>query len=179
MRQTNRALLGLCLAILINPVAAAAQSDDGGYDGGFAGGYGIGEGGGYNGGYGYGDSLGMGCNDCEPVPGGDRPAARVLRTEGARYEHVLIGPQVQADAARTAIESVGGTVIRSSALGGLGQIVQVATFPGVPAFERAQALVAERAAQTSLSLHHLYGFAQARRSPRLIRSPTSSGGLNS
>ncbi|MCL4675378.1 MAG: S8 family serine peptidase, partial [Pararhodobacter sp.] len=89
------------------------------------------------------------------------------RTEGARYEHVLIGPRQQAEAARQAIEAAGGTVIRTRDLDGLGQTLQVATFPGVAAFDRARGLVAERAAQSSLSLHHLYGFAQSRGAPRL------------
>lgn len=107
------------------------------------------------------------CGDCSVDQSGERPALRVLRTEGARYEHVVIGPQGQADAVRQAIEDAGGAIIRTRNMDALGQTTQIATFPSRAALEAAQTLIAQLAPDSSLALHHLYYFAQSRRSPRV------------
>ena len=111
---------------------------------------------------------------CGPIPGGERPSVRVQRTEGARYEQIVVGPHGQAEAVRRAIEQAGGTIVRTSELEALDQTTQIATFPSPAAFEAAQALIAELAPQSSLALHHLYYFAQSRRAPR-VYAPTLIG----
>lgn len=110
------------------------------------------------------DECGGGC--AEPR-GADRPVGRVLRTEGARYEYVIVGPEGQAEAARRAVEAAGGAIIRVATLSALDQTSQIATFPNQAAFARAQDLIAQQAADSSLSAHHLYYFAQSRRTPRV------------
>jgi hypothetical protein len=122
------------------------------------------------GGYGYYHACTAGC---APLAGAERPSSRVLRTEGGRYEYVIIGPQAQSEAVLNAVQEVGGSVIRSSALPALAQSTQIATFPSRAAFERAQALLAQTAPDSGLSAHHLYYFAQAR-TPR-VYAPTLIG----
>jgi hypothetical protein len=111
------------------------------------------------------DGCHTGCADPE-IGSVNRPA-RVLTTVGGRYEHVVIGPAGEAGAVQAAIEAAGGRVVRTSDLPRLGQRSQIATFPGTAAFEAAQAEIARLAPGSSLSLHDLYGFAQAARSPRV------------
>lgn len=127
-------------------------------------------------GYGH-DACGGGCADLS-IDGVNRPA-RVLTTIGGRHEHVVIGPVGQADAVREAIAAAGGQVIRTTDLPGLGQRSQIATFPSQSAFNRAQAEIARLAPESSLALHDLYGFAQARLprlyAPMLIGDPGPGG----
>jgi len=101
-------------------------------------------------------------------PGGDfnRPV-RVALADGGRYEFVVIGPEGQSDAVRDAVGLVGGSIIRSNSLSELGQISQVATFPNFDAYQSARADLAALAPQSGLGPHHLYRFAQSRRSPRV------------
>ncbi|WP_417600729.1 S8 family serine peptidase [Pararhodobacter oceanensis] len=128
------------------------------------GGYGEGDYGQYPGTPSYMEADCAGCGEISDAP---RPSGRVLRGAGALYEHIVVGPQGQADAVRQAIEEVGGAVVRTRALAALSQVSQIATFPNRAAFERAQALIAERAPDSALALHHLYYFAQSGRAPRL------------
>jgi len=107
------------------------------------------------------------CGSPTVFGGGNGGVERVVRGEGARYEYVIIGPTGQSEAVRRAIEEAGGHVSRSSTLGGLGQTTNIATFPSGAARERARELIAQLAPDSSLALHHLYGFAQSRRSPRV------------
>jgi len=97
----------------------------------------------------------------------NRPT-RVRQVAGGRYEYVVIGPTAEAEAAAAAITDAGGTITRSSDLGGLGQRSQIATFPSTAAYDAALAAIARLAPDSSLGPQHLYNFAQAfGREPRL------------
>lgn len=145
-RRLLSATIGVALASASVP--AFAQMYEGGYPG---------NGGGYF----------NNCEtDCGVEPEGVRSAVRVLRTEGARYEYIVVGPRGQADAVAGAIAEAGGTVIRTHELNALEQTTQIATFPQRAAYDRAIAMIGLNAPESSLALHHAYGFAQAR-SPRV------------
>lgn len=136
-------LLLALAAVLFTVPAASAQS---------AGGEGN-----YDPGYPYDEPPGVSPTD---VPGQGRPL-RVQTNEGGRYEWIVIGPAGEAEAVRRAIAEAGGTVVRSSTLGALGEAQEIATFPSQDALDRARALIAQYAPNSSMALHHLYGFAQA------------------
>ena len=114
-------------------------------------------------------------DESSPMFGGheSRPI-RVQRTEGARYEWIIIGPQAEAGAVRRAIEESGGRVIRTSELNALGETQHIVVFPSQAAYDRAVTAVRELAPQSSMALHHLYGFAQSGGAPR-IYAPTLVG----
>lgn len=107
------------------------------------------------------------CGEPSLLGGGDGGVVRVVRGEGARFEYVVIGPAGQAEAVRRAIEAAGGRISRSFSMNGLGQMTTIATFSNPAARERARALIAQRAPDSALAPHHLFGFAQSRRSPRV------------
>ena len=94
------------------------------------------------------------------VPGQGRPM-RVQTTNGGLYEWIVIGPEGEAAAVLQAILDAGGAVIRTEALGALGETGQIATFPSQEARDLARQLIEANAPNSSLALHHLYGFAQA------------------
>lgn len=94
------------------------------------------------------------------VPGEGQPI-RVQTTDGGRYEWIVVGPAGEADAVLQAILEAGGTVIRTQTLGALGETGQIATFPSRAARDLARQLIEANAPNSSLALHHLYGFAQA------------------
>ena len=94
------------------------------------------------------------------LPGQGRPM-RVQTTEGGLYEWIVVGPAAEAEAVLQAIRDAGGTVIRTQALGALGEVEQIATFPSQDARDLARQLIEANAPNSSLALHHLYGFAQA------------------
>lgn len=111
-----------------------------------------------------------------PLSGLSRPV-RVQVTEGGRFEWVAIGPAGQAAAVRDAIEAEGGQIIRTGALGALGQVTQIAVFASEARRRAAEDAIARLAPETSLSWNHLFGFAQAQggaRAPRLY-APTLIG----
>ena len=114
-----------------------------------------------------GNGLGYCYSDCHGAgDGGQSRSQRVQTTEGGLYEYIVAGPRGQAEAVRRAITEAGGRVIRTNQLVSLDETTQIATFPSAQSRERAAALIAQLAPDSSLALHHLYGFAQAR-SPRL------------
>lgn len=125
---------------------------------------------GYPGG-GYDQPYDGGCygGDCaaREIEASSPEIGRILTTSGGRYEFIVIGPASEAEAVRAIIESVGGSVVRTNNLGALGQTSQIATFPSQAARDRAHAEIARLAPNSSLSGHHIYGFAQSLRSPRL------------
>ncbi|WP_127109240.1 S8 family serine peptidase [Pararhodobacter zhoushanensis] len=110
----------------------------------------------------------------EPVGGHSSRPIRVQRTEGARYEWIVIGPQSEAAAVLRAIEESGGRVIRSSELDALGQTQHIAIFPSQDAYDRTVAALRALAPQSSMALHHIFGFAQSTGNPR-IYAPTLIG----
>ena len=96
----------------------------------------------------------------------DPPTQRVQTASGGNYEYVVVGPQGESEAVRRAIQEAGGTVLRSTTLGALGDLTIFSTFSNRAAYERALELIAQYAPDSSLAPQHLYGFA-ADRSPRL------------
>lgn len=102
-------------------------------------------------------------------------AARVQRTEGGRYEWIVIGPIGQADAVRAAIEGVGGQIIRTSQQDALGQTTQIAFFLSEEDRRAAEEAIARLAPESSLSWHHLYSFAQAAGSTPRLYAPALIG----
>ena len=110
----------------------------------------------------------------EAVQGDASRPVRVQRTEGARYEWIVIGPQSESAAVRRAIEESGGQVIRSSQLEALAESQNIAIFPSQAAYDRTVAAIGQLAPESSLALHHLYGFAQSSSTPR-IYAPTLIG----
>lgn len=93
-------------------------------------------------------------------------APRVAVAEGGRYEWVVIGPTGEADAVRAAIEAAGGQVLRSGDLDALGQSTVIAVFPSEASRRAAEEALARLAPASSLAVHHLFHFAQARQ-PRI------------
>lgn len=92
---------------------------------------------------------------------------RILTTVGGRHEFIVIGPNSEAEAVRAIIEDVGGAIVRTNTLDALGQVSQIATFPSQAARDRAMAEIERLTPNSSLSGHHIYGFAQSARTPRL------------
>ncbi|MCA2012988.1 S8 family serine peptidase [Cereibacter sphaeroides] len=145
LRAAGRGLIAAGLLVLASVVSASAQNGEYpeypeyGYD----------EPGGY---------------ERPQVPGQGR-APRVQRTEGARYEWIVVGPAGEGAAVAAVIDAAGGSVIRTTELPNLGDTTTIATFPTEAARRQAQAELTLQAPDSSLSWHHLYNFAQS--TPRI------------
>lgn len=103
-------------------------------------------------------------------------APRVRTNEGGQFEFVVIGPIGELGEVRAAIEAVGGRVVRSGSLPGLGDAQVIAVFPSTAARERAIEILRERAPNSALAPHHIFSYASARLyAAGLIGDPVAGG----
>lgn len=99
-----------------------------------------------------------------PAPNRNRAPADVVPAPDRSPEYLVTVAANEAQAAITALQAQGATLLRTRPLPALGQTLLMFAFPGTLSLPAAQGLLGQAAPSAQLDLHHVYGFAQA---PRL------------